>query len=605
VLGVEASMISRKTLPTAPQCVPGVHPVGARCRELHSRCRRFLSDERGETTPMAVVMYLTLIVFVVFWVVKAAQVVECIPDKLGQTPTGCNQIASLNMENPIPNLNEQTIQGMFGGSSGGGACAGGGCGGGGDGISSANAAAIASAAQQAANEATAAAQAGNTLPAPPTVNWQNCFVAGTLVATPSGLLPIEQIRTGDDVLSLREETGETVVGHIGATFVTPDQQVLDVHLVGDSPPIRATTGHLFLTLDRGWQPAAQLQSGEPLADSTGLPIRVESITPVAAHDTVYNLDVEDTHTYFVGPARVTVHNFNPGCQDGGEGQPFPGENLTTTQLAPGVVWQKYKYPDLYCGAQRINVIDVDLSVAYVRPVLTSFPTNGSGYEKATDMGLRAGAIAGVNGNFFCNGGSDDICTLPQETAQPSCEVDFCLGSNDIPLNGFSCAVPSGLALLEIQGTAMALNCRSSRATLTLNGVGRAPSIQLVAPRAYSGAPFSVGGGPFLVRNGVPDVDDEGFRWPCARTSRTAVALDQRGHLLMVTFDKASGSYKGVSLIQAGTFLAQRLLAWTAMNLDGGGSTTLYLRGNSANFALSAQTGVRKVFDGLFVFSGPP
>ena len=135
-----------------------------------------------------------------------------------------------------------------------------------------------------------------------------CFVAGTLVETPSGLRSIEQIAKGDLVISRDEETGMLVTKHVIQTFVTPEMPLVEVGLRGTFEPIRATLGHPFFTLDRGWVMAQNLQPEEPLMDERGEPIYVQRVQRLTTTATVYNFEVEDSHTYFVGSARVWVHN---------------------------------------------------------------------------------------------------------------------------------------------------------------------------------------------------------------------------------------------------------------------------------------------------------
>ena len=48
-----------------------------------------------------------------------------------------------------------------------------------------------------------------------------CFVAGTLVHTKEGLVPIEQIRVGDWVLSQPEQKGERAYKRVVKTFSPP------------------------------------------------------------------------------------------------------------------------------------------------------------------------------------------------------------------------------------------------------------------------------------------------------------------------------------------------------------------------------------------------
>lgn len=46
----------------------------------------------------------------------------------------------------------------------------------------------------------------------------HCFIEGTLVATKTGLVPIEDIQAGDYVWATDEETGETALKEVVQTF---------------------------------------------------------------------------------------------------------------------------------------------------------------------------------------------------------------------------------------------------------------------------------------------------------------------------------------------------------------------------------------------------
>lgn len=155
--------------------------------------------------------------------------------------------------------------------------------------------------------------------------WSSmCFAAGTLVDTAEGFpLPIEQLREGDLVMSRDEANGETGVEHVVRTFVTPDQPVVELRL-RESDPIRVTPGHRFATNDRGWTAAQDLIPGESLATENGDDLHVDGVVSVAAHETVFNLEVERTHTYFVGRAATWVHNANCTTPIPGFGSGLPG-----------------------------------------------------------------------------------------------------------------------------------------------------------------------------------------------------------------------------------------------------------------------------------------
>jgi exopolysaccharide biosynthesis protein len=113
----------------------------------------------------------------------------------------------------------------------------------------------------------------------------------------------------------------------------------------------------------------------------------------------------------------------------------------------------------------------------------------------------------------------------------------------------------------------------------------------------------VGGVPQLIKNGKIEIT-----WKQEKSSksfietkhpRTAVAKLKDGKFLMVTVDGRSEESGGMSLYQLADFLLE-MGATDAMNLDGGGSTTMFAGGKVVNKP-SDQTGERKVSDAILVF----
>jgi len=109
----------------------------------------------------------------------------------------------------------------------------------------------------------------------------------------------------------------------------------------------------------------------------------------------------------------------------------------------------------------------------------------------------------------------------------------------------------------------------------------------------------VGGGPRLVRHGRVAVSDEKFAHANNRNPRTAVAVTSRGTFLFVTLDGRQPHSVGMRLEEFAAELVA-LGAVRAMNLDGGGSTTMVVNGRVRNSPSDGQE--RPVSDALLIFS---
>jgi hypothetical protein len=137
-----------------------------------------------------------------------------------------------------------------------------------------------------------------------------CFVAGTLIDTASGSVPIEQIVVGDVVTAWDEKTGAWTTAPVVRLFETPNKATMRVELNGDdvTEVIEATPGHPWWVDGRGWTPTAELSVGDSIPSAHGGWLRVGSNTWAQTSTTVYNFEVEGLHTYAVGEGAALVHN---------------------------------------------------------------------------------------------------------------------------------------------------------------------------------------------------------------------------------------------------------------------------------------------------------
>ena len=135
-----------------------------------------------------------------------------------------------------------------------------------------------------------------------------CFIAGTMVLTATGLVAIEKIKAGDVVISTDPDTLETAEKPVLETYVRQVDTL--VHLTINGEEIVTTDNHPFYVQGRGFIEADKLLVGDKLISVNGEDLVIEEffIEETAEPVDVYNFQVEDYHTYFVGDCAVWVHN---------------------------------------------------------------------------------------------------------------------------------------------------------------------------------------------------------------------------------------------------------------------------------------------------------
>jgi len=136
-----------------------------------------------------------------------------------------------------------------------------------------------------------------------------CFTGDTLVATETGLSPIEEIKAGDYVWSENTETGEKALKQVLSVSVT--ETTVLVHITTkNGTEINTTENHPFYVEEKGWCAAADLEAGDYLHMQDG---RTEIVLKTETEQLkeavkVYNMEIEDWHTYYVSDREVLVHN---------------------------------------------------------------------------------------------------------------------------------------------------------------------------------------------------------------------------------------------------------------------------------------------------------
>jgi len=158
-----------------------------------------------------------------------------------------------------------------------------------------------------------------------------CFPDGTAVATPHGSTPIEQLKVGDQVLAEDPSTGKVEPERVQAVIDDGVKPTMRVGL-SDGSAQQVTTNHPFY-VDGGpgaaapqWVQAGDLRVGDRIRTEDGQDITVAALRYNTGNAHVYTLTVATDHDFFVGSARVLVHNC-PGLSPAAAEQAVTGTGI--------------------------------------------------------------------------------------------------------------------------------------------------------------------------------------------------------------------------------------------------------------------------------------
>lgn len=208
------------------------------------------------------------------------------------------------------------------------------------------------------------------------------------------------------------------------------------------------------------------------------------------------------------------------------------ERWQRREVGDGVWLKQRRFDALFAGPQSLTVLDVRLDGGRTRLDVAApgrlTPTSA--------MGTAAGALAAINGGFFERDG----------TARGLLRLDGVLQSP----------------------------ARAGQASVGIAADGR---LSLV-PRPAGDWPEvhdALGAGPMLLRGGK--IVDHGERQRDVRHPRSAIGTTADGRLLCLAVDGRTPPAAGMSFEETARVL-QALGCRDALNLDGGGSTTLWVAG---------------------------
>ena len=215
---------------------------------------------------------------------------------------------------------------------------------------------------------------------------------------------------------------------------------------------------------------------------------------------------------------------------------------TTRHVTSDVVWKYHHFETLFKSKQSITVFDIDLDQVNARIEYLD-----SGFFRTSTRAEETNAIAAVNGSFFNTrrGGSVVFFQKDGVVVTPSHDAPRAYRDNA----GFAIDKSGKVSIIRKPQDGWSL--MNEYATVLSSG-------------------------PLLVfdRDTVAQVQE---KFNTNRHPRTAVGLTKKNHLIAVVVDGRSSEAYGMSIPEL-AMLMQALGCTVAMNLDGGGSSTAWVRG---------------------------
>lgn len=214
----------------------------------------------------------------------------------------------------------------------------------------------------------------------------------------------------------------------------------------------------------------------------------------------------------------------------------PDDGWSRRPVANGVTLETKRYDALFGGNQFGSVLRVDLS----EPGVEVKPVRSAQCQTTSQLARSAGAVAAINGGYF-----DGVC--------------------------------GSVSLVKIDGQLFNTNARS-RSAIGFTAQGSPMIDWIEAGRDWPSARHALGGLSRLAQSGAVQVewerDSATYSFTYGANPRTGVGIGAPDELILATLDGRTAAGAGVSLFDFGQWLVW-VGAREALNLDGGGSTTLW------------------------------
>jgi hypothetical protein len=277
-------------------------------------------------------------------------------------------------------------------------------------------------------------------------------------------------------------------------------------------------------------------------------------------------------------------------------QPLPRNAQSAPAVAPeriadGVLLHRLDDPALLSPPGPVSVQALELDPKKIRLETGVAENVTPARETVESIARRRGALAAINAGFFTLTDGKPVALLKSAGA----------------LLGRTRRTRGAVALSDHKGRPHLLFDRVTVEGATDEAKGYRTRLG-TKPKDWARARDAVSGAGLLMLDGreFHEWTDEGLAagFDTTRHPRTVIGEDKTGAIWLITVD---GRQPALSLGMSFTelqALGRRLGLRSALNLDGGGSTTMVVQGNIVNHPSDA-TGPRAVSDAILVFPRRP
>ncbi len=254
----------------------------------------------------------------------------------------------------------------------------------------------------------------------------------------------------------------------------------------------------------------------------------------------------------------------------GDSITFASSPKKSQRIAKGATWHQmsFMHKELFGSNQRINFITFKSKTKRLRLAIV----RSDSLEKISQIGTRENALAGINGSFFRMRGPDpdylkDIDSVPKsERSKLDRNRSVVYFRENDSLISENKPDKDSIRKRHQQGAIVINNGRVS--------IARNNPADLISERFLTGQAVLSTGPIMILSNTNQSIPSDAF---CNdRHPRTALGIKADGTVILFVVDGRMEESAGMSIPEL-----QKVLRWLGcvdgINLDGGGSTTMYIQ----------------------------